>query len=263
MQNLNIDYYINEAEEIEKLYGDLLNGTAKAEKRRNQYNQIVEIDFCKINKARKPLQRNILRKYEVWYEVCRRIVREYVDFQETDKYEEFVNQYLEILSLIDLRVTGTSSPRKIQLENNFIKYFDIQLNILHTIKPIIALNENNYKRVISADLLSSELDGAELLYEKEFIRPAGIIAGIVLERYLKTLCELNEIELDSKDTLYPLAQKLRTSEKVPGFDLVMLKSIEHLGSLRNKCAHPGEEPKKQEVRELIDKTKKITFMAFS
>ncbi|WMW23976.1 hypothetical protein RE474_07655 [Methanolobus sediminis] len=276
MHNLNIDSYIKEAEEIEKLYLDLIEATARIEKKyhsidssnsklfsgiyASSISNIYEEEICVIDSCTKPLQRQILRKYEIWYEICRRIVLDYIGREETGKYEAFSKEYVLIKNLILLG--SKDRNQKDFLTNAFIASFDTQINILCTIEPIIELTQNNYKKVISADLLYSEIDGAELLYNNDFIRPAGIIAGIVLERYLKTLCEFNEIELTSKDTLYPMAQKLRASEKVPDFDLVMLKSIEHLGSLRNKCAHPREEPKKQEVRELIDKTKKITFMAF-
>ncbi len=37
------------------------------------------------------------------------------------------------------------------------------------------------------------------------------------------------------------------------------KSIQHLASIRNKCDHPKDEPKQHDVRELLDKIKKITF----
>ncbi|QLC51117.1 hypothetical protein HWN40_13255 [Methanolobus zinderi] len=280
MNNLDIDTYIQEAEAIEGLYLELIENTAKPNKRTQLFSTIfkeaetkgmyaqplpvskyeVEEEICETDLKTKPLQRQVLRKYEIWYEICRMVVQEYLGNEETGKYELFCKQYKKIKDLIKL---STPNSEKECLINNFMDYFDIQVNILYTIKPIVSLRKNNYKKLVSADLLNSELDGAEILYEKDFVRPAGIIAGIVLERYLKTLCELNEIELDSKDTLYPMAQKLRKSDKVPYFDLAIFKSIDHLATLRNKCAHPKEEPKKHEVRELIDKTKKITFMAFS
>ncbi|WP_196214051.1 hypothetical protein [Methanolobus vulcani] len=179
----------------------------------------------------------------------------------------FVTTTIVLKKIIDLNVisltTSNVYDEEKYLKYEFIENFDIQVNILHTIIPTLNLTKNNYKKVVSADVLNSELDEAEMLYENEFIRPAGIIAGIVLERYLKTLCEINGIELESKDTMVPIAQKIRISDKLPDFDLSMFKAIDHLASLRNKCAHPREEPKKHEVRELIDKTKKITFMAFS
>jgi HEPN domain-containing protein len=104
------------------------------------------------------------------------------------------------------------------------------------------------------------LSQAELLYKNDFYRAAGAIGGVVLERYLKTLCEVNQIEVGGNDTIEPLATKIYKSGKIPEFDITLFKSIQHLASIRNKCDHPKEEPKQHEVRELLDKIKKITFL---
>ncbi len=108
--------------------------------------------------------------------------------------------------------------------------------------------------------MDSELGQAELLYKHEFYRAAGAIAGVVLERYLKTLCEGNHINIGENFTIEPLATELYKSGKIPEFDITLFKSIQHLASIRNKCDHPKEEPKPNEVKELLDKVKKITFL---
>jgi hypothetical protein len=38
--------------------------------------------------------------------------------------------------------------------------------------------------------------------------------------------------------------------------------MDHLASLRDKCTCPDEELQEDEVRELIDRTREITFLAF-
>lgn len=144
--------------------------------------------------------------------------------------------------------------------NYLIDSFDTQVNILHAIIPTIPLKETNFKKLITADLLDSELSQAEHLYKNDYYRASGAIAGIVLERYLKTLCEVNQIEIGENDTIDPLATKIYKSEKIPEFDIIRLKSIQHLASIRNKCDHPKDEPKQHQVRELLDKVKKITFL---
>jgi len=66
--------------------------------------------------------------------------------------------------------------------------------------------------MITADLLDSELSQAELLYKHDFYRASGAIAGVVLERFLKTLCEVNQITFGENDTIEPLATKVYTSK---------------------------------------------------
>ncbi|WP_196214052.1 hypothetical protein [Methanolobus vulcani] len=94
MQNLDIDFYINEAEEIEKLYDDLLVETAREVKGFN-VNAPLQIK-CEAKLINKPLQRKLLRKYEIWYESCRQIVHMYADNQNTKNYELFCNHYNRI-----------------------------------------------------------------------------------------------------------------------------------------------------------------------
>jgi hypothetical protein len=71
---------------------------------------------------------------------------------------------------------------------------------------------------------------------------------------------VNQISIGDNDTIEPLATKVYTSKKIPEFDITLFKSIQHLASIRNKCDHPKEEPKQHEVRELLDKVKKITYL---
>jgi hypothetical protein len=247
MEKFDINAYIVEAESLEKLFNEFIDNCSTF---KDFYTRPIK-DYEIVNGNSKVLQRELLRRYEKWFAVTKLVVQQY-----SDRNQEFVDEYQEIkfiISLIDHRGKDT-------WKSNFIEKFDTQVNILHTIIPIIALQEASYKKLITADLINSELEQAEVLYDYEFYRAAGAVAGVVLERYLKTLCEVNAVPFNEKDTIDPLATKIYTSGKIADFDKTLLKSIQHIASIRNKCAHP-EEPKPQEVRELIDKTKKITFLS--
>ena len=266
MTNPDIDAYVEEAEEIEEMYMDLLEGTTQKRMRHvgdgSSGLQNVEYKVCIINSKNELLQRTLLRKYEVWYETCRKLALEYPGRGRNAKYEDFTGMYERILSLIDLKDPDTNSNEKKHLKEGFISGFDGQVRMLHTIRAIIALSKSNYKRMITADLVNSGLEEAESLYQQGSIRQAGIIAGSALERYLRTLCEVNEIGLEPEDTMVTMAQKLLGSNKLQDLDSESLGSMDHLATLRDKCTCPDEEPQEDEVRELIDKTREITFLAF-
>ena len=206
----------------------------------------------KITYQAKPLQRELLRRYEIWFAVTKLIVKQY-----SEKNSDFENNYDSVKRCI---LMTDIHNYKSTCFNDFINTFDKQANILHTIIPIISLKETNFKKLITADLVDSELSQAELLYKHDYYRAAGALGGVALERFLKTLCEVNQITIGENDTIDPLATKIYTSKKVPEFDITLFKSIQHLASIRNKCDHPKEEPKQHEVRELLDKVKKITFL---
>ena len=241
MENLNVHDYLKEAKELENLFENFV-----------EMCDVGFRDYVKLSDSAKPIQRELLKRYEIWFAVTKLIVRQY-----SDRLSTFEGKYPEIKNYILIQV----SEIKKSFQNNFIDSFDVQVNILHTIIPIISLKETNFKKILTADLLDSELEQAEILYKYDFYRASGAIAGVVLERYLKTLCEVNLIDIGEKDTIEPLATKLYKSDDVPDFDITLFKSIQHLASIRNKCTHPKEDVKSHEVRELMDKVKKITFLA--
>ena len=246
MKNINILDYIKEAESIEKLYLEIITLCTFT-----RHGGVITYYSAIITKEAKPLHREILKRYEVWYAVTKRIVRQY-----SDKHIDFNKEYDDVKKLISLKYRHSGSG----YTDRFIYTFDKQVNILHTIIPILSLKSTNFKKLITADLLDSELSQAELLYKKDYYRAAGAITGVVLERYLKTLCEINQVEIGGNDTIEPLATKLYKSDKLPDFDITLFKSIQHLASIRNKCTHPKEEPEQHQVREFIDRVKKITLL---
>ena len=259
MYDFDINDYIEEAKELENLFVEfvgLCNEVSVSSLRRNPAKlsmESVKHRRVKLSDSAKPIQRELLQRYEIWFAVTKLIVRQY-----SDRHDLFEAEYSKIKSYILIEVSASKKSFK----NKFIGLFDVQVNILHTIIPIISLKETNLKKILTADFLNSELEQAEMLYKYDFDRASGAIAGVVLERYLKTLCDINSIDVGEKDTIDPLAMKLYGSDKVPDFDITLFKSIQHLASIRNKCTHSKEDVKRHEVRELLDKVKKITFLAF-
>lgn len=251
MKDSTIENYIQEAEDIEELFCRLLDNGFTGKNYRLYPNTIEYYDINNIGKA---LKKDLLRRYEIWFEVCKRIVEQY-----TDKKNMFEKNYELVIKKISI---GTINHGNLEdVKDGFISVFGKQANVLHTVIPLKSLKKADFRKIITADLLNSELEQAEILYEHKYYRASGAIAGIVLERYLKTRCEINNIIINSKDTIDPLATKLYKDKNISDFDIILLKSIQHLASIRNKCTHPKEEPKQHEVRELIDKTKKITYLS--
>jgi len=139
----------------------------------------------------------------------------------------------------------------------FTDRFDTQKNLLSSLPKVFEIQNLKLRKTISADLVESELEEAELLLEHDFLRAAGAVAGVALERYLKTLCEIStpSVPYNKKDTINPLASKLRNNGHLSETER---KKIEYLGDIRNKCDHSKEEePTKEEVKELIRKTKEF------
>lgn len=194
-------------------------------------------------------QRKHIRSYQIWYSKGEMLIKEYL----YDRRNEFTREYDEILSLLQLR-EGRAKKYVMFIIKEFTERFDIQRNLLLSLPEVFKIQNLNLMKMVSADLVESELDEAKLLLDHDFTRAAGAVAGVALERHLKTLCEISTppVEYTIGDTLDPLATKLYKEKHL---DLIELKNIQYLASIRNKCDHAKEEdPTEKEVNELIIKT---------
>jgi hypothetical protein len=134
--------------------------------------------------------------------------------------------------------------------------FKNQLSILNACIENIDTLLFNIENVLQYNMYKSELEAATDLLKNGFLRPAGALAGVVLERYLKEICIKHEIKLNRKK---PTIADYNEALKVVGvIDQILWREVQHLGDIRNYCDHPLErDPRKDEVEDLISATAKI------
>jgi hypothetical protein len=114
---------------------------------------------------------------------------------------------------------------------------------------------------LEATLLDDELAAASELLRTKHVRSAGVIAGVVLERHLKTVADGHEVKLGRRKAQIGNLNDALKEARV--FDNPRWREIQRLGDIRNLCAHDGErEPKPEEVRELIESTERIIKTVF-
>jgi hypothetical protein len=112
------------------------------------------------------------------------------------------------------------------------------------------------ENVLQYNMYKSELEAATDLLKNGFIRPAGALAGVVLERYLQELCVKHEINLKKKK---PAMADYYESLRAAGIiDPILWRKIQNLADIRNYCDHAKErEPRKDEVGDLISGVERI------
>jgi hypothetical protein len=139
--------------------------------------------------------------------------------------------------------------------------FQTQAGILNSARSRLKSSLFNIVQLTRADLFDSELDAARELLKAGFTRPAGMVAGVVLEKHLAQVCENHAIKPGSqKPTIATLNDALKNAEIL---DVPRWRQIQRLGDLRNLCGHSKDrEPTKDEVAELIDGTEKFTKTVF-
>lgn len=210
-------------------------------------------------------------KYQSWYSESLVVlkfllpdrVNDFVKLYEKPKGRkaiEYGNYVIEDY-LQGLSVTKGYQKEKVVGPDAAIPQFQQQLNILKSAQQRFESSLFDIKHLVQADLFDSELEAANELNKKGFVRGAGAIAGVVLEGHLTQVCENHKIKITKKNpSIGDLNDLLKKNDVI---ETSTWRFIQHLGDLRNKCDHKKQsEPTKQEIDELIEGVEKIIKTLF-
>lgn len=205
----------------------------------------------------KNLQREAIRKYQRWYSSSYQLVKEYLPEKENefvDCYEDKSNSIIKsgAIDYLQLR-SGQYTGDEREIIESLVDKFEIQRSILLSIPDVAEIKELSLRKIISADFIETEIEQAKILLKKGFYRAAGTVAGVALEKHLKTLCDINGISYNPKATIEPLAQELY---KTGTLDITEFKKVQYYGSIRNECSHAND-VSEDEVRSLIEGVKRF------
>jgi hypothetical protein len=206
--------------------------------------------------------------YERWYSLSLEIVKQLIP----DRLNDFVKQYKDEKRKQTDFLTYGISDYMIGLQTTrggavlvdgkaaFPK-FEQQLNILISAQARIDSVLFDMLEVLQANLFDDELDAAKELSGKGFVRGAGAIAGVVLEKHLGKVCEKHNVSVKKANpTINDLNQPLKDNNAI---DTPTWRFIQHLADLRNLCDHnKNREPTQEEVSDLISGVSKITKTVF-
>src|SRR5260370_20430799 len=201
-----------------------------------EYGQGEDFEWERLEGENKAQRNAILKGYEQWYTSVLQLIKMYLP----EKTKEFAKAYegdaktegVVNFLLLEGKVFSDDKERYIGYLRDS---FEPQLRLLSCVPGVVEIQELSLRRAISADYAKSELEEADKLFGIGYSRAAGTIAGVALERHLKTLCDTNKVSYPPNVTIDKLAQVLYGAGK---FDITELKQVQFLASIRNKCAHP-------------------------
>ncbi|MDD2286240.1 MAG: hypothetical protein PHQ11_12700 [Paludibacter sp.] len=206
--------------------------------------------------------KNILpfkREYQSWYSESLVLIKQLMP----DRLSDFIRLYEKPKSrkeiaygnyvmedyLQNLIVGSGFGEKKVGPEAAIVQ-FEQQLNILKSIKRRFESSLFDIRQLVQAELFDSEIEAAKELNKNKFLRGAGAIAGVVLEKHLAQVIQNHNLKIAKKNpSIADYNDKLKL-EKV--YDTPTWRKIQHLGDIRNLCDHnKTREPKSEEVGELI------------
>lgn len=211
---------------------------------------------------------NFKSDYDAWYTLAMQVVKQVLP----DRIDDFIKQYKnekrkEIDSLtytVSDFLLGIQTTRGLVVvaePSAAFPKFEIQLNILKSAQACFDSKILDIKEVLQADIFDSELDAAGELCKKGFVRGAGAVAGVLLEKHLTHICERHNLATGKKTpTINDLNQKLKDGSVI---DTPKWRFIQHLGDIRNLCdLSKDREPTKEQVSELIQGVDKVIKTVF-
>lgn len=114
--------------------------------------------------------------------------------------------------------------------------------------------------ILQADVFDSEIESARHLSKMGYLRAAGAICGVIIEKHLADICRNYNISVKKKN---PSISDYNDTLKDIAYDTVEWRRIQRLGDLRNLCDHSKDrEPLKEEIDELISGTDRVIKTVF-
>jgi hypothetical protein len=211
-------------------------------------------------------------KYQFWYTEALAVIKQLMP----DRFLEFIQLYHgdgkrkqidgSTYHIQDW-LNGHRSPEKLYGATTFDDLgiismrFNTQLKILESVQGRFESSLFDIVHLVRADLLDSELDAARELVKNGFLRGAGAIAGVVLEKHLAQVCANHSVPVPKKDPAISDFNDLL--KKADVLDVAGWRKIQRLGDIRNLCDHnKHREPTEDEVIELIDGVDKLSKTLF-
>lgn len=204
--------------------------------------------------------------YEAWYSECLAVLRQILpdrlmDFKEhfearKNRKEITYDTYRIQDALRGLRVTRPPYDEVVVDDKAALPHFRQQYAIVEAATKRFESSLFEIRQLVQADLFDSEIESARHLLKNKFLRAAGAIAGVVLEKHLRQVCADHAVKVTKKNPgINDLNQLLKDSDVL---DMPQWRHITFLGDIRNICDHnKRKEPTEEQVLDLIDGTDKV------
>ncbi|OHD60555.1 MAG: hypothetical protein A2014_08500 [Spirochaetes bacterium GWF1_49_6] len=197
-------------------------------------------------------------KYEIWYSEALYLIIAVLP----ERTEDF-KKYYDSRTGNSLKKSITYIPTEFSSFENIPDQVDVaralfisQVGIVKSANKRFESSLFQIKEVLQADLFNSELEAAKELNSKGFTRGAGAMAGVVLEKHLKIICQHHKIKIVKKNSSINDYNQLLKDNAI--IDTSNWRFIQRLGDLRNLCDHNKEkEPQKDDINELIQGTGRV------
>jgi hypothetical protein len=213
------------------------------------------------------------RDYQTWYTEASALIRQLLpdrlaEFQDlykgNGKRKDTTIQTYHIQDWLNGVRSGVNSYTKEKQFDDFAiitMRFATQTSILEAVNSRFESSLHDIRQLVQADLFDSELDAARELIKSGYLRAAGAISGVVLEKHLGQVATNHAVATRKQHpTISDFNDLLKTSGVL---DVPAWRNIQRLGDLRNLCDHnKHRDPTKEEIEELVNGVERVAKTLF-
>jgi len=211
-------------------------------------------------------------EYEKWYSEALEVIKQmlpsrYEDFKRLYKDEKRKDKDIDYLTyaisdyMIGLRKTSGWEKTVVVDKKAAFPKFEQQVKILKAAERRFESSLFEMKQLLQADLFDSEIDTARELLKSGYIRAAGAVAGVVLEKHLQQVSISHNLKIKAKNP--SISDYNDALKEAPVIDVPTWRFVQHLADLRNLCDHKKQrEPKPEEIEDLISGVDKVSKTVF-
>jgi len=211
------------------------------------------------------------KNYQRWYSEATAVVKqllpdrvaEFVSLYEGDKKRKNINGWTYTIQdwLNGIRASESAYGKSFEDGSAALMRFNTQIGILQAAQARFESSLFEIAQLARADLFDSELDAARELATNGFLRAAGAVTGVIIEKHLSQVCEKHNLTIRRQHpTINDFNEALKAGSVV---DVPTWRQLQRLADLRNLCSHnKSREPARPEVDELIEGTDKLVKTVF-
>ena len=192
--------------------------------------------------------------YELWYTKAYALVKQLIPDRITDFTSQYSNPKRKDTYFISDALRGACGSwamscvfQQVNMLKACLEKFDSRIYDIQT--------------TLQADIFDSEIDSAKHLLKRGFLRAAGAVCGVLIEKHLAFVCKNRSIVIKKKNPA--IADYNDALKENTVYETIEWRRIQRLGDIRNLCDHNKDrEPTKDEVEELIAETERIIKTMF-
>jgi hypothetical protein len=269
----NLDRFKKDLDRLIELGGQLENAMMKSIFGEEKFAEAVKKQVGKdVTEFLKKIP-DFATSYEAWYSESLSLLKQllpdrvenFISFYEKPKSRKGIkdlsnNNYVIQDFLQGTTITNPYGDTTVEPSAALPKYRQ-QLSIIKAAKARFESSLFEIRQLVQADLFDSELEAARELLKNKFLRAAGAIAGVVLEKHLHQVCDDHTIAISKKNPgISDLNELLKTNGVI---EIPQWRHITLLADIRNLCDHnKKKEPTTDQIEDLIagaDKVLKTIF----